>query len=159
MTKGLKTLNPLIKFKMGELEQTAQRLAGEFDIILFETVASGISYKKELEGQNNEIKLTYFEDIYAEYERIEINRQSNRFSMANCEGTYLVILKADGTSLLDALKKKPHKKGVETQLLAGITNQLITLKKQPEKQYEICANIDKTELKNISRKTIEKYLS
>ena len=34
MTKGLKTLSPLIKLKMGELEQTAQRLAGEFDIVV-----------------------------------------------------------------------------------------------------------------------------
>ena len=39
---------------MGELEQTAQRLAGEFNIPLSETNASGISYEKELEDQNDQ---------------------------------------------------------------------------------------------------------
>jgi hypothetical protein len=164
MTKNLKTLDPLIKLTMGELEETAQRLAEEFNIPLSETNASGISYEKELEGQNDQATLTYFKDVHSEYERIEINRQGNQFGIvhldaADCKDRYSVILKAYGQNLLNALKKKPHKKGVETQLLAGIANQLITLKKQPEKQHEICANIDEAELKNISRKTIEKYLS
>lgn len=159
MTKGLKTLNPLIKLKMGELEQAAQRLAGEFDIVLSETNASGISYEKELEGQNNELTLTYFKDVHGEYERIEINRQGNQFNIANCEGDYLVILKAYGKNLLAALKKKPHKPGVESQLLAGIANKLVTLKKQPEEQQEICADFDKAELENISRATIDKHIS
>lgn len=159
MTKGLKTLNPLIKLKMGELEQTAQRLAGEFDIVLSETKASGISYEKELEGQKNKTTLTYFKDVHGEYERIEINRPGNQFNLAYCEGDCLVILKAYGKNLLDALKKTPHKPGIESQLLAGIANKLITLKKHPEEQHELCADFDKAELKNISRATIDKYLS
>jgi len=144
---------------VGELEKAAKRLAGEFDIVLSETDASGLSYEKELEGQNGDVALNYFKDVHGEYERIEINRQGNQFNLAYCEGDCLVILKAYGSNLLDALKKKPHKPGVESQLLAGIANKLVTLKKHPEEQQEICANIDKSELSSISHATIDKYLS
>ncbi|MBD3304231.1 hypothetical protein GF343_03730 [Candidatus Woesearchaeota archaeon] len=159
MTKGLKTSNPSVKPTVGELEQTAQRLAGEFNIALSETDTSGISYEKELEGRNGEVALTYFKDIHADYERIEVERQGSRFSMIDRQGDYLVIINAYGRNLLDALKKKPHKEGVEAKLLAGIANNLVTLKKQPEEQHEICADIDKAELSSISSKTIDKYLS
>ena len=158
--KRFKNINPSTKPKMGELEQTAQRLAGEFNIVISETNASGISYEKELEGQNGEQSMHYLQDAQIEgYEIITAARQDNAFKISLCEGEYLIILKAYGQNLLNALKKKPHKKGIEVQLLAGIANQLITLKKQPEKLHEICADINEAELNTISRKTIEKYLS
>ena len=158
MTEDLNTPNPLLTTTVGELENTAQRLAREFDIVLDKTPASGISYKTELEGNNDEVSVYYFKDIHADYARVEVQRQDNKFSIVDCEGSYLVVLNAYGRNLLDALKKKPHKKGVETQLLAGIANKLVTLKRRPEEQQELCADIDKQELDNISRTTIEKYI-
>lgn len=156
---SLNMQNPLATSTVGEFEQAAQRLAEEFNIALSETRASGISYEKELEGKNSEVELTYFKDVHTDYERIEVQRQGNQFSMANPQGDYLVILKAYGKNLLAALKKKPHKPGVESQLLAGIANKLVTLKKQPEEQQEICIDIDKAELRNISSATIDKHIS
>jgi len=157
MTEDLNTPNPLLTTTVGELENTAQRLAREFDIVLDKTPASGISYKTELEGNNDEFSVYYYKDLHLDYARVEVQRQDNKFSIVDCEGSYLVVLNALG-NLLYPGAQKPRDTGVETQLDAAILTKSAG-RKNPEEQHEICVDVDKEDLATISRKTIEKYLS
>ena|GEM_PF-4014099 len=158
MTQGLNTPNPLVTSTVGELENTAQRLAREFGIVLDKTPASGISYETELEGNNDEQSLHYLKDAQVEgYEVITAARKDNEFKIAVCEGKYLVILKVLGQDLYSGAEK-PRDTKVEKELDALIFTDS-EIRKQPEQKHEVCINIEQEDVDSISRKTIEKYLA
>lgn len=155
MAKGLKTPNPLIKPTVGELEQKASRLAVELGITLSETSISGSTYETEVSGENKGISLSYFREFDG-YECIEAEKEEGSVNISNVKGSYSITLKNYGKNLLAA--RKPHNTKVEEQLFVAIMGMLITIKKRPEEQHEVCVGINEEDLKTISHKTIEKYL-
>ena len=106
MTQALKTSKSVIMFMRGKLEQTIKRLADEFNIILSETDASGISHEKELQGNNEVFRLEYLQDmITPEYEIITITQKDNTFEICKCEKKYTIRLNAKGQLLYSGAKK------------------------------------------------------
>lgn len=155
MTEVLNTPHTLSS-AVGELEQTANRLAEELNITVAETPASGISYEKEFSGENEGYLLSYFKDLHDHYEVIEVEQEGNQFKISNCEGKYSIILRNSGKKLLDA--RKPYKQGIESKLHTAIVLDLAKLGKSPETQHEICIGIEKSELQTVSKDVIKKYL-
>lgn len=146
----------ILSSAMGELEQTANRLAEELGITVAETPASGVSYAQEFSGESAGYMLSYFKDMHDNYEVIEVEHEDNQLKISNCEGTYSIILKNSGKKLLEA--RKPYESGIESRLHTAIVLDLIKLVKSPETQHEICIGIEAAELPTISKEIIRKYL-
>ena len=140
------------------LENTVLRLAGELGIPLKETNYSGISYKKDIAGRNENIEINYYHD-FDDYEAFTAEKGDSKIRISNIEGEYRWNLGSSGEKLLEKAyqrTKNPIEKKMNLQILLLKLQNKIT---SGEIYDRLIVTLKESEMNLITAKTILKYLS